>query len=383
MKLVIFLLFSLTQATILEDLGIKSKPSVQQQQDPIDKTLKFNENHEFVILQLTDLHYGASDQINAFSTSIQETLIQTVRPDLIVVTGDAVSGYDWNGKSKDYFKSRWQQFTQPYLKFQTKYAYIFGNHEAEADFNAAQIGELDKTHPYSVFAGNESGDTEGYSNYVLNIGSAFEELKDKPSFLLWMFDTRKTGCDGYDKTYGCINKAQLEWYRKQSESLQYEDGSKVQGLGFFHIPIPEFMNVWNYHLTYGTKAEKVCCPTVNSGAFDQFRKTGNIKGLFCGHDHVNDYGGTYHGIELVYGRKSGVGSYGPNGLRGGRVIKLKESMEKDGKAPTVSFESYIVLEDRTIVKNEEPHWQGYEYFQTKCAATILQVLGLFLMLNLF
>lgn len=218
---------------------------------------------------------------------------------------------------------------------------------------------------------------------MLNIKSSFEDLKGKPSFLLWMFDTRKTGCDGYDKTYGCIDKAQIEWYKQKSESMTHENGTKIQGLGFFHIPIPEFMSVWNYHLTYGNKGEKVCCPTVNSGAFDQFKPTGNIKGLFCGHDHVNDYGGTYQGIELVYGRKTGAGSYGPDGLKGGRVIKLKESLEKDSNVPTISLESYIIQEDKTIVKNEEPHWHGYDKFQTKCSAKILKIVGLLLLFNFF
>lgn len=50
---------------------------------------------------------------------------------------------------------------------------------------------------------------------------------------------------------------------------------------------------------------------------------------FSGHDHKNDYGGSYHKngkqIELQYGRKTGYGSYGPvTGVnRGATVITLK------------------------------------------------------------
>jgi hypothetical protein len=42
-----------------------------------------------------------------------------------------------------------------------------------------------------------------------------------------------------------------------------------------------------------------------------------------GHDHNNDYYGDYEGITLSYGRKTGVGCYGPkNMLRGARIFEL-------------------------------------------------------------
>ena len=36
-----------------------------------------------------------------------------------------------------------------------------------------------------------------------------------------------------------------------------------------------------------------------------------MKAIFCGHDHNSDYSGFYKDIELIYGRKTGFGSYGP------------------------------------------------------------------------
>ena len=45
--------------------------------------------------------------------------------------------------------------------------------------------------------------------------------------------------------------------------------------------------------------------------------------VFCGHDHVNNYHGDWHGTDLVYGRVSGWGGYGPGTWqRGGRLIEL-------------------------------------------------------------
>ena len=37
----------------------------------------------------------------------------------------------------------------------------------------------------------------------------------------------------------------------------------------------------------------------------------NYKGVFCGHDHNNDFCGNHFGVSLFYGRKTGYGGYGP------------------------------------------------------------------------
>ncbi len=123
------------------------------------------------------------------------------------------------------------------------------------------------------------------------------------------------------------------------------------------------MDVWNTHYTYGSKRENVACPTVNSKAFTEFKATGHTKGLFCGHDHKNDYGGLYKGIELVYGRIRGGGSYTSEMNLGGRVIKLKEELGKKASPPTIKLHTYIIQEDGSVIAREEPHWQGYKFFQ--------------------
>lgn len=344
---------------------------------PVDKTLRFNKDHEFVILQLTDLHYGDSNDQNQKTTAAQEKIIQAVKPDLIVVTGDAVSGYVWDKKTQGFYKAQWELFTAPYRKLKTRYAYVFGNHDIETDLTPHQIGDLDRTHPYSLFNGDTTADSKGYSNYILPIFSSLEGRENQQTGMLWMFDTRKTGCNGKESYYGCIDQEQIDWYKKQSESLKFPSGSKIPGLAFFHIPIPEYVEVWNYHYTFGSKNETVGCPSVNSNAFEAFRVGENIKALFCGHDHTNDYGGLYQGIELIYGRKTGYGSYGPINQKGGRVIKLKETIEEGKSDPSLTFETYIFEEDGNVVKPEPAHWQGYTQYQKECHASILvSVLGL-------
>ena len=39
---------------------------------------------------------------------IQQKLIDFVKPDLTVLTGDMISGYGWDRKSKDFYYKHWK-----------------------------------------------------------------------------------------------------------------------------------------------------------------------------------------------------------------------------------------------------------------------------------
>lgn len=52
-----------------------------------------------------------------------------VKPDLAVLTGDMVSGYAWDGKSKNFFLTGWKKFTKVFRDNKLLYAYTCGNHD--------------------------------------------------------------------------------------------------------------------------------------------------------------------------------------------------------------------------------------------------------------
>lgn len=56
-------------------------------------------------------------------------MIDYVKPDLAVLTGDMVSGYGWDGKEKDFYYKRWKKFTQSFSDNKLLYAYALGNHD--------------------------------------------------------------------------------------------------------------------------------------------------------------------------------------------------------------------------------------------------------------
>ena len=45
------------------------------------------------ILQMTDLHYGEGNARDQLNIAIQESLLDLEKPDLVIITGDVVSGY--------------------------------------------------------------------------------------------------------------------------------------------------------------------------------------------------------------------------------------------------------------------------------------------------
>jgi hypothetical protein len=108
-------------------------------------------------------------------------------------------------------------------------------------------------------------------------------------------------------------------------------GTLPPALAFFHIPIDEYLKVYSVDQADGSacqgrKQEDICCSSVNTGVFQAFKDVGDVTATFVGHDHDNDFGFSYQGIYMYYGRKSGYGGYGPpvGWQRGSRVSLLKE-----------------------------------------------------------
>ena len=60
-------------------------------------------------------------------------LIFMENPDIVVVTGDTVSGYMWNGTTKDWYANVYKKFVKPLYMFNTPWAFTAGNHDSEGD----------------------------------------------------------------------------------------------------------------------------------------------------------------------------------------------------------------------------------------------------------
>ena len=73
----------------------------------------------------------------------------------------------------------------------------------------------------------------------------------------------------------------------------------------------------------GTLREIPCPGEVDSLQFEKMVEQGDVKAMFFGHDHENDFEVSYNGIDIVNTPTAGFGAYGADN-RGVRVITLDE-----------------------------------------------------------
>jgi len=232
-----------------------------------------------------------------------------------------------------------------------------------------KIFELEKKNEFSLCALSQEGSYDHF-NYYLPVHSALQ--KGNVSSLLWIFDSHSVGCSQESNSWGCVGDPEIEWYHKKTQELKEKYGTNVHHLGFFHIPVPEYMDLYNDYEFYGHRNEDVSCPLINTGFFDALKKNGDIQAIFVGHDHLNDYGGWIDNIELVYGRRMGYAGYGHlyGFQRGARVIELTEKLDEKGVV-TVERNHYVIVEN----ENEEDLSHQKELHKRKGPRQVVCVVG--------
>ena len=299
--------------------------------------LKFRSDQPFKIVQFTDIHWHNGETPDQQSAALMTQVAKAERPDLIVLTGDILSG----GGCDDAAASL-RQVIKVVEACGIPWAAVFGNHDDEG---TADRHELMAVMQESELCLSQPGPAEipGVGNYVLPIRNAAENT----GAVLYFIDSGSyapTDIGGYD----WIRREQIAWFLQESAKFTAEAGHPLPALAFFHIPIPEYNEVWDFRTCYGVKYENVCAPRINTGFFAAMHEAGDVLGTFVGHEHVNDFWGDLHGIRLCYGRATGYNTYGREGFqRGARVIQLQEGERQ--------FETWLHLDDGTVVHAQLAH----------------------------
>ena len=308
------------------------------EQQIMENALQFRSDQRFKIVQFTDIHWHNSEEPDRQSAALIARVAKTESPDLIVLTGDILAG----GGCEDAAESL-RQVVQTVEACGVPWAAVFGNHDDEGTADRHELMAIMSESPLSL---TQPGPAEipGVGNYVLSIQSFKENV---PAAVLYFIDSgsyAQTDIGGYD----WIKREQIAWYLQESARITAGAGNPLPALAFFHIPIPEYDEVWDFHTCYGVKYENVCAPQVNTGFFAAMHEAGDVMGTFVGHEHVNDFWGDLHGIRLCYGRASGYNTYGREGFpRGARVIALQEGERQ--------FETWLHLDDGTVVAEQPEH----------------------------
>jgi hypothetical protein len=303
--------------------------------------LQFNENGQFKIMQMSDFQdYVSADkpEVNPKSIALMNAALDAEKPDVVVMTGDMIGG-DMNAEQLQAYIA---QMVKPMEDRQIPWLVTFGNHDEDAlvaldeGWNKIKQLEYYRSFPYNINQASMSGaqgvDANGKNTYA--VGDMYQLVYDNtgatPVYAIWALDSNRydassAGTDGYD----WIHFEQVEWYYNTSKSLEADYG-KLNALMFYHIPTPEWAdmasNAMGFNAT-GNRYEVECPAVINSGLFAAALQRGDVRGMFVGHDHVNDYVGNYYGIYLGYDANVGYQTYGLGGenndlMRGVRVFEL-------------------------------------------------------------
>jgi len=267
--------------------------------------LKFKHDGTFKIVQFTDCHLNS--KINMQTIKLMNNILDDEKPDLVILTGDNIDGRYCNASQTVKCISN---IARPMEDRKIPWAVTLGNHDTEHD--GIERSEMMKI----------------YSDYKYNVGRIgdYNILIKKPNgigtaFNIYMIDSGSYNLGGY----GYIDQDQVNWYLKTAFKLKIMHPN-LPSIMFFHIPLQEYKNVSKTSKVIGECNENECTQSINTGMFQALTKMKDVKGVFVGHDHNNDYISKLNGVILGYGRCSGYDAYSKkNYNRGARIFLLDES----------------------------------------------------------
>ena len=309
-----------------------------------DDILKFGEDGKFTILNISDIQDGYP--LNELTRDYIIKTVDMVKPDLIVLTGDNVSGYDI--PEEEDAENAIREFMDIFQERDIKVAAVFGNHDDEETKST-------KEHQLSIY--------ESYDCYVGKAGFCIEDrvgtynLPIKKSdgngygFNLWLIDSGTYNTENEYGGYACVYKEQIEWYKKTATKLKKQNGGEVvPSINFQHIIVPEIYDaleqtklLWFgriirkknplndttkfYKLpdgAVGQLREYPCPPYYNNGQYDAMLEIGDVLATVSGHDHENTFEIDYKGIKIINTPTVGFNAYNDSTI-GSRVFVIDEN----------------------------------------------------------
>ncbi len=302
----------------------------------VDGEYYFTTDRDFRVMQLTDVHLGGgflSRKEDKMTINAIAAMIETEKPDLIIVTGDVsfavpyISGTINNAIAHRMFMRLMERLGIPWT-------ITFGNHDSEAYnyYNRATVSEMyaDESLKYCLFM--PDGDLSGEGNHVINVRNTAGLITES----FYMIDTHAyTDKDplGIKWDYDYVKEDQIAWYADKIEAHKaanaavyetlnneqkelYQNLLEPKSLMFMHIPLREVKAAYDEYVGNNRKDtenvkyiegfdgetdEVVYCSRTDEALFETILEKGSTKALFYGHDHLNNFVLDYKGVTLSYG----------------------------------------------------------------------------------
>lgn len=277
--------------------------------------LKFDTLGNFKIVQFADIQEGPDTDPRTLE--LMNRILDKEKPNLVVLTGDNIDG---KCKTTKDVKKAITNIAGPMEERYIPWSIVFGNHDDEhLVMNKEQMMDFYMTFNYNISQiGFKTGNRIG--NYNLLIQGISSQT---PEFNIYLLDSGKYCASG---TYDYITCSEICWYKTIAKKLKKQYKKVIPAVMFFHIPLQEFYTAYQTGYVDGLRLEPEGAPLINTGLFDNIVNTGDVKGIFVGHDHINTYTAVLKDILLCYAGNAGYATYGnPKLQKGARVFEINEN----------------------------------------------------------
>ena len=280
------------------------------QEDTDSVTLQKQDDGIFKVLLYTDQHLDGKNYSGTVTVDRMVQTIQNEQPDLVLLGGDNVT----NGLNC----LRCHQFAWIFEKLGVCWGGVLGNHEGDNQMSVTREKMVDifSSYPHCVMRKGPD-DIDGNCNYAINLLDkdgkhiqtvfcldTFDELTEE-QIAAYGVETDRSPYDG-------AHENQVQWYRDKAAALKETFGA-YKSILLQHIPLPAYDRAAETgDFLFGDKREGICSTVFENGLFEAIKESGTTQAVFCGHDHLNNFGAMYDGILLAYLQPSGYGAYGLN-----------------------------------------------------------------------
>ena len=282
-------------------------------EDGQETRLKFDENGDFNILHLTDWH--CDYPLPAVHKQLVLESIDEAKPDLVVLGGDLSEA------AHDDQPAAIKEICGIFAEAEIPFVITFGNHDYLHGYTIDEMFAFYKEYGGEYFIGtDENPDLFGCGTCGIPV---YSNDGSKIAYNIYCFDS---GCEVEGKGYDSVHADQVEWYQAKAEELKEANGgSYVPSVVFQHIivqeiydklfpeagsynagvreyetvtydltPVPDYSNVKDGYIF-----EKPCPGYYNHGELDAMSKNGDVRAIFCGHDHYNSFTVEIDGIDII------------------------------------------------------------------------------------
>jgi predicted MPP superfamily phosphohydrolase len=289
----------------------------------------FQTDDDFVILQLTDTHLTGSILMKSGddkSLLAIKTMVERVNPDLVIITGDVGNGKDILSKT---IPEQTDIVAELMNSMNVYWTVSLGNHDQPNDTVKQElVNTYQKYAPLCLFQRGPE-DIYGVGNTVINIKNSKGKITES---LVLVDSNSNRNILEYDN----IHQDQIDWYEREILRLNDLNKDKVDSLMFIHIPFEEYKIAYeiyekNDHKDTdevqwlgGTHGESVSNSPYSDEMFETILKLNSTRAVFCGHDHFNNYGIKYKGVDLIYAMSIDYNAYAGccTEQRGGTIITV-------------------------------------------------------------